>query len=196
MDAPADTDPVIVRIVDAASEVFGRFGTRRASIDDVARRARLSRNTVFRRMGSKDDLVRAVMLRELRRLIAEVDAVARRGHGVTERLSFAFAATVLHIRDNPLFRSALENHPNDLFELADHAGEALAVAADYIVAMFGPDQRAGRIAAEVDLPGVAELIVRVLHSIMLVPQVAHPLSSEDELRAFAARHLGPLLPPN
>ena len=48
-------------ILDAALELFGEVGIPRTTIGDVAKRAKINRVTVYRRIGSKDELVRAVI---------------------------------------------------------------------------------------------------------------------------------------
>ncbi|MEU8379627.1 helix-turn-helix domain-containing protein, partial [Streptosporangium sp. NPDC048865] len=62
-----DTDETRARILDAAYEQFCRMGIRRSTMDDVARRAKVSRITVYRRFATKDVLVEHVVRREFRR---------------------------------------------------------------------------------------------------------------------------------
>lgn len=187
-------DATVVRILDAARELFTLFGVRRTSIDDVARRARLSRNTVFRRLGSKDELVAAVMQRELRSLIAEVNTVAAGGGSATDRLAIAFALTVTRIRANPMFATAMAHRPDEALELATvSAGAFLGGAVHYVAEVFRADQQRGAIPSEVDAAGVAEVVVRTLHSMVLTPEAAHRTATEQDLRTFAARYLAPLL---
>ena len=51
-------------ILDATLDVVSRVGLARLALDDVARQAGVSRQTVYRYFGSRDGLVRAVILRE------------------------------------------------------------------------------------------------------------------------------------
>lgn len=55
-------------ILDAALTEFDQHGIRRVALDDVARRAGVSRTTIYRRFANRDDLVAAVMDRENARL--------------------------------------------------------------------------------------------------------------------------------
>lgn len=63
-------------LLDAALELFGELGIARTTIGDVARKANVNRVTVYRRIGSKDELVQAVMTREATRLFEAVHAAA------------------------------------------------------------------------------------------------------------------------
>ena len=65
--SPEGNDPVAETIVDAALEEFLAYGLRRTNVDVVARRAGVSRATLYRRFDGKDALVQAVLVRECRR---------------------------------------------------------------------------------------------------------------------------------
>ncbi|MFI6536197.1 hypothetical protein ACIBHY_27365 [Nonomuraea sp. NPDC050547] len=64
------------------------------------------------------------------------------------------------------------------------AGPYLKVAREHLTGhLRGPESEA-----------VAEVFIRVTLSFLLTPDSVVPLSSDEEARAFAARHLVPLLP--
>ena len=67
---PADLDPYL----DAAIRCFARHGVSRTTVQDVARELGVDRTTVYRRIGGVDDLARALVARELRRLLAGLPA--------------------------------------------------------------------------------------------------------------------------
>ncbi len=64
------------RILDAAVAAFWERPTDQVSLDDVARRAGVSVQTVIRRFGGRDGLVAAAIERESRRVQAERDPAA------------------------------------------------------------------------------------------------------------------------
>src|SRR5262245_21925835 len=59
-------------ILDAAVVEFERHGFRRVALDDVARRAKVSRTTIYRRFANRDELVSAVIDRENAVLFAAI----------------------------------------------------------------------------------------------------------------------------
>jgi len=65
--ASDEDDETSARILDAAYEVFCRIGIQRSTMEDVARRAGVSRITVYRRFAAKGTLVDHVVRREIRR---------------------------------------------------------------------------------------------------------------------------------
>ncbi|MDO8874889.1 MAG: helix-turn-helix domain-containing protein [Pseudolabrys sp.] len=58
-----NTDQTQQRIVDAAYESFWRSGFHRTSVDSIAKRANLTKRTLYSHFRSKDDLLAAVLLR-------------------------------------------------------------------------------------------------------------------------------------
>ena len=64
-------------ILDAARDVFEEYGARRANVDDVARKAGISRSTLYRRFPNKESLLAAVIDRETNAFLDELDRVAQ-----------------------------------------------------------------------------------------------------------------------
>src|SRR5512146_2450971 len=61
-----------VAILEAALEQFALTGIRRTSTDDVARRAGVNRATLYRRFGSREQLLAAAYLHEAGRVLEEL----------------------------------------------------------------------------------------------------------------------------
>ena len=60
-------------ILNAAGDIFSAQGLM-ASIDEVARRARVSKQTIYNRYGSKTELIRAMIVRRVRASLSPSDA--------------------------------------------------------------------------------------------------------------------------
>src|SRR5439155_23850310 len=65
------------RILDVAMECFVGFGVRQTSVELIARRAGLSRPTVYKRFPGRDGVARALFVREARRFLSAVADTAR-----------------------------------------------------------------------------------------------------------------------
>jgi AcrR family transcriptional regulator len=103
-----EADPVL----DAARECVLAVGVRRTTLTDVARRAGVSRMTLYRRFPDLEGVLAALMTREFGRLGAAAAAAARADGGTTrERL----VATVVHgsraLAEDPLFARLLDVDP-------------------------------------------------------------------------------------
>jgi AcrR family transcriptional regulator len=197
--AEPDTDGVGESIVDAALEEFLVYGLRRTTVDVVARRARVSRATLYRRFRDKDALVQAVLVRECRRFFGSIaEAVAGRAT-VEERLVEGFVVGVRYARADRLLNRLLASDPEALLPyLTTNGALVVAAARDFLVQQGGSDNppaSPSHSAGDRTPAGVAELFVRLAVSFTLMPESAIPLGSDDEVRAFARAYLAPLMRP-
>ncbi|MEU1427931.1 TetR/AcrR family transcriptional regulator [Nocardia sp. NPDC005746] len=87
-------------ILDAARACVAEFGVRRTTLTEVARRAGVSRPTVYRRWPDTGSLVADLLVRELREIIADT---APNSGTARERLVGAIVGGGSMIRRNPLF---------------------------------------------------------------------------------------------
>lgn len=192
--APADA--TTARILDAAAALFSRAGLRATTVEDVARESGVARITVYRRFARKDLLVEAVLLRECRRVLAELDEAIGALPTVQERMVEGFVATLGLVRAHPLVGRLLAAEPETLLPyLTLRAGPAVAVASAYLaqrIAAGAPPAAAPPEAGHVEQ--TAELLVRLTLSFVLTPDSTVALDDDDALRAFARRHVLPLVP--
>lgn len=104
-------------ILDAAVEEATIHGIRRLSVVDVARRAGISRPTLYKQFPSKDALVAAAVQREAERLTSSVlDAAA--GTDTPERALEAGVLAALRLtRAHPLLDRLIATEPESLVPL-------------------------------------------------------------------------------
>ncbi|WP_405718979.1 TetR/AcrR family transcriptional regulator [Streptomyces sp. NBC_00046] len=187
------SDALSEQILDAAREQFTTFGLRRSTVDDVAKRARVSRVTVYRRIGNKDGLVSACLLREYRRFVMEVDDAVAALPTKEDRLVEGFVAVLRHIREHPLIGGLLRLEPETMLPfLTLESGPAFLAIREYLADRLRDARRAeGRPAS--DPTPVAELMVRITVSFLLNPVSCFELDDDTQVREFARRYLVPLL---
>lgn len=103
----ADSDPLL----DAARDCVLAVGVRRTTLTDVARRAGVSRMTVYRRFPDATALLQALMTREFGAIIAAEEAGEHPGETTRAR----FVDQVVHgaqsLVAHPLFRRILDVDP-------------------------------------------------------------------------------------
>jgi TetR/AcrR family transcriptional regulator, regulator of autoinduction and epiphytic fitness len=78
-----DAEARRVAILDAALRVFGQYGFRRTSMDDIAREAQIGKGTIYLSFASKEEVFRALSEGLAQRMLDGAEA-ARRGPGTTE----------------------------------------------------------------------------------------------------------------
>jgi AcrR family transcriptional regulator len=128
------------RILDAAVEAASIHGITRLSVADVARRAGLSRPTLYKRYPSKDALVSAAIVREAARVIEAVqqavDAVDP-GEGSKAALIAGIGTALRVLREHPLLDRIVRTEPETLVPtLTTDDGLVLSVVRPPIEAMI------------------------------------------------------------
>ncbi|NEA29265.1 TetR/AcrR family transcriptional regulator [Actinomadura bangladeshensis] len=193
LTAGPDSEPQTDRILDAALRSFETYGPRRTTMDDVARESGLGRATIYRRFPTKGDLVTGVLLREARRFFAELDEAVAALPTLEERLVEGFAVALRISREQRLVNRLMVVEPELILPHSTvKAGPLLAAARGYIAGRLRTAQRLGAAPADVDPEVVAEILVRLTHSLVLTPEGHIPLD-EEGARAFARRYLLPII---
>jgi AcrR family transcriptional regulator len=181
-----DADDTVRQILAAAVATFQSLGIRRTTMEDIARAAKLGRATVYRRFPQKSDLVRAALLHELRRFLDDLDDSIAAAPTVRARVELGFVNGVRGVRRHPLLSRLLATEPNDVLPyLTLDAGAILTIAAAYLAEHLRAGIANGELTvADPDL--VAELMVRLAHSLVLTPD-------DDRIATLARAHLTALL---
>jgi AcrR family transcriptional regulator len=117
--APLATSRVdtATRILDASLATMADHGIARLSLEDVARRAKLSRQTVYRYFPSKKDLLDATVLREERVFITNMVAAAERHRELEPALRAAIEAAMRTGQAHALLNRLLATEPNAIVAL-------------------------------------------------------------------------------
>ena len=191
-----ETDEVRTRILDAAYEQFCRLGMQRSTMEDVARRAGVSRITVYRRFATKDALIEQTVGREFRRYFDQFLVDIGRAETVEERTVAGFVSSLRTIRRNPLIGGLLAAEPNLLVtSMITGQGAMLAMVRRFVAGQLRREQRAGNVPDALDTELVAEMMVRVSASFLAVPSQLIDLDDDEQLAAVARRFLVPMLEP-
>jgi TetR/AcrR family transcriptional repressor of uid operon len=189
----AAADDVRGRILTAAREQFRISGIRRSSIEDVARRAGISRITVYRRFATKDALVEEVLLAELRDYFEEFRRVVKGASTAAERVVEGFALSLRAARQNSLAGGLMATEPQVMVQFLAADGRVLQALTGFVAGQLRLEQEAGEIPADVDPRLVAELMARVSLSFFLTPDSVVDLDDPEQVRDVARRLLAPLV---
>jgi AcrR family transcriptional regulator len=79
-------------ILDASLRVFGQYGYRRTSMDDIAREAGIAKGTIYLSFTSKEEVFRALAQRLSRQMLAGAEAASRRPGSAADKLAAMHAA--------------------------------------------------------------------------------------------------------
>ncbi|MFZ0835394.1 MAG: helix-turn-helix domain-containing protein [Mycobacterium sp.] len=188
----AAPDPVTTAILDAAVLEFERHGFRRVALDDVARRAGVSRMTIYRRFANRDELVTAVIDRENAALFADIAYELKKAGPQSNYYVEAFTSAIMQLRRHRVLNKMITDEPELTLQLAHrHYPAAVERMSDALRVIFpaGFAERIGRQAVE----ELADTILRYALMALLLPS-SRLLDTADDVRAFATAHFLPSLP--
>ena len=177
------SDPMVDRILDAALEAATVHGVTRTSMSDVADRAAISRPTLYKRFGSKDELVAAVVAREANRMIRQVlDAVAP-VDDPTEAIQTATLVALRAARDHPLLDRVIRTEPETLVPIL--------IADPSPIMTFGRAAMAPGIREKA--PELSDLAVRRVSDLLIRLLVSYALTPPDDPPEVVATSIATLI---
>jgi AcrR family transcriptional regulator len=171
----------------AAVRQCEEFGLRRTTMDDVARRAGLSRATLYRHFENKDALVQAVILAEAERFFDRLDVALAGLDRTEERLVEGFAFALHYVRRHALLYKLLRTEPEALLPYLLGDTRLIPIATSAVAQRVPGD---GSVDPET-ARSQAELIVRLVLSLALSPDSSLGIEEADGARRLARRFLVP-----
>jgi len=182
--APMDDDDVTTAMLDAAAGLLVTYGFRRWRMEDVADRAGVGRTSVYRKFGGRDEIVHAVLARELRETFALIGAAASSQTRFEDKV-VAGALAALRALEGSVVDGVLRSDPATFLPfLTTNAGPLLDVARVILV----PEIRRAGLAADDEHAGeLAEAVARLGLSFVLTRDTVFP--SDDAALARSVRRL-------
>jgi AcrR family transcriptional regulator len=191
-----DHDETGTRILDAAYELFCHIGIQRSTMEDVARRSGVSRITVYRRFATKGALVDQLVRREVRRYLDQFRIDIEQAETAADRVVLGFVSSLRAFRRNPLIGGLMAADPNALVpSTIGDGGRTLATVRAFVAGQLRREQDAGNVSGQVDVDIVAELMVRVCSSFLVIPSHIVDLDDDEQLGHLARQFLVPMLEP-
>ncbi|MBV0919312.1 TetR/AcrR family transcriptional regulator [Mycobacteroides chelonae] len=177
------------RLLDAARAEFVAHGFRRAAVADIAKRAKVSRQTLNRRCGDKDDMVSAVVGREVLQFFLTLAPLLDPGDKVEDQVVEVFVTGMRECRVNPVVAALKEYEAESmsmrLFE-TEHGNYQLALSV-LVMRLMGdgyPEEGAKQ---------AAELIMRITATLLLAPSKVLRAGTDEEARNLAVTYFLPVL---
>jgi AcrR family transcriptional regulator len=179
-------------VLDAAVVEFQQHGFRRVALDDVARRAGVSRTTIYRRFAGRDELVAAVIDRENAVLFANIADELKTRRPQSNYYVEAFTLSIVRFRQHRVLTRMIADEPGLMLELAHQHWEPAVDRMAAALRVIFPDGFAEQIGANA-VDELADTILRYAAMVLLLP-AREPLVDADDIRAFATTHFLPSLP--
>jgi len=187
-----EPDDIETRLLDAAIEVLAERGTQTATIDEVARRAKVGRATVFRRFSSKDQLFERALGREMYRFLDAIQQRAEVFDDVADRVAEAFAVCI-EITSHPLLRNASARARASFIDaISQGAPSPKDLARNYFVSKIDELRAEGRIPSG-DSKRQADVLIHIVLGYLVSPDSPVDLTNPGEVRALARESFSPIL---
>lgn len=152
------------RILEAAGRCFARDGFAKATVEEIARQAGVSKGLVYVHFASKDELLEAVLeetLREWREVTwKDVEAQA---DGALETIAVMHRSSVRFARSHPVLRTILARDARLLLHPGDRrTRESMAEWRRGLIEILEAGVESGEIRPDVDVERTAD-VIRLLH---------------------------------
>lgn len=155
------------RLLAAARACILDIGWKRTTLTDVANRAEVSRMTVYRTFSDMPTLFAELMTREWAGVVAGVIEDQPADHSWPERIAGGVSGTVLALRDNVLFRRAVDLDPEWLLPyLLDRRGRSQDGVLEVLTERIAEGQSSGEVRAG-DPSVLARSVVLAAHGFAL-----------------------------
>ena len=173
---PPELDPYL----DAAATCFARHGIGRTGVPDIARAVGTSRATVYRQVGTVDQIARLLLARELHRLLAGLSDSLASASG-PDAVMALMARTIRFARGHPVLAKVLTDEPELIGPFVSRElPDLIARVSSMAVPVLEWAMDAGLV-CRCDPVVLAEFLVRITLSLILAP----PTGDLDGFLEFA-----------
>ena len=169
-------------------------GVRRTTLTDVARRAGVSRMTLYRLVPDVTTLILEVMSREFATVIATAESQARRRRTARARIAATTATVVGLLHEEPLFRRILDVDPELLLPyLTDRFGTTQRIAVAHVRRMLADGQQDGSVRRG-NLDTMATALVLMVTPFVVSLRLLEEVGRDDLLAELERQVDGALIP--
>jgi AcrR family transcriptional regulator len=187
--APRSAVSIEQRLLDAGLEAATIHGIAKLSMGDVARRAGLSRQTLYRYFPSKDALVAAIVGAETTSLIEQVLGAAVDIEDPRASLAAALETALRLLRDHPLLDRLLRTEPEALLPVLTTEGSPAMSQVRSVVEVIVAERTPSTIGQDpVARRRFADVLTRLL--------ISYAISAPDDPPEVVAHHLSVFLIPD
>lgn len=177
--------PTLDPYLDAAARCFARHGLRRTRVTDIADAVGVSRVTVYRQVGTVEDVARLLLARELDRLVTSLVPTLMAADDADGIVS-VIASAVEFATGHPVLSKVLRDEPDlvGAFVIAELPMllDRLLLLAEPVVHRLADLEGASKF----DVPVLGEWVARVVLTMVVAPP-------QDQPEEFLRKVLLPLL---
>lgn len=168
-------EDVHTRLLDAGVFCFQHLGITQTTMDDVIRTAGVPRTTAYRHVGTKNDLIAAVVYREWNRFLERLDKRLAKMTSVEDALVEGLMLSIDECRDSEIMAAAfgVEDMVAIHASTAPHQDEWFLSFVEFMSQRLLPARQAGLIRSDVSDADITEWAMRTIVSFASMGDVQH-----------------------
>ena len=157
-----DVGTIAGRVLDGAERAFARFGVRACTVDQIAREAGVSRVSVYRHVGTKDEVYRQVVLRNTESYFGALEEDFAGAASLVDVVEAVFTRAQHSFRQRDLYQTLLRLEPETVMRMMTvDAGGFYELGIPFLAPHIAPYLGPGA-----DAEAAAEWIIRVTISVV------------------------------
>lgn len=194
-----------IRLIETALSVFAARGIKGPSTDDIATAAGVTRVTLYRRLGTRNQILREIYAHEARRLMLLVTDRFTPFESLEwdpeRHIEDLLVGAIFDIRDSKLLTRLIQTERIEAMSLLASQSDSVLGAITDIVADFlrktwnadvhtrpMTDEQAEELSLE-----IGSVVGRFLHSLVVMPDGPPAVGTEYDIRGLARRVLVPMI---
>ncbi|HEX5142326.1 MAG TPA: TetR/AcrR family transcriptional regulator [Mycobacterium sp.] len=187
------TEHAVEKLLDVAADEYTTAGVKQTSIAEIARQAGVPVEAVHRRWSNVEELLTAVVVRDLHSHIADVHRSVDCLSDTDDQIAEVFASVLWFLDGHPLVGGAIRSDadvilPRAAVSVAPIIGAAVAFVVDAIrTIVLGAGGRS------IDTEVLTELLTRLVQSILLTRGRATVLTTRSDVTRYASQCVVPLV---
>lgn len=186
-----DDSTVEERIIDAAAACVLAVGVKRVTLTDIARRARMSRPTIYRRWSDTNGVLAALMTARIAGVLDKVPDTGSDRKALVQRV----VEVARHLRGDEIIMSVLRDAPEfAMVYIADRLGTSQMILIDALTHAIKISQDDGSV-RDGDARQLAAMCLLITQSAIQSAQMVEKLLDNEALDAELAHALDGYLAP-
>jgi AcrR family transcriptional regulator len=174
-------------IIESAYGCFAKHGLQKTTIVDVARRANVSRSTIYEYFSDKGAILEACAEHASEQFYREMSKAIDRGGSLEEKLSCA-AVFVTQARRAIASKEYFDEDAISLL-LTKDAGVLLRECVDFLAPYLSAAKLTGEVRKELDVEAAGEWFARILFSLFSTPSSSLNLDDPGVVARFVTEHV-------
>ena len=111
------------RILDTARTIFTRFGIKKSTMDEIAKKIRMGKSTLYHYFKSKEDIFLAVVKRESDTLKKNLQGVLEKNNSPTDKFRNYVKTRMKYLKELSVYYSTLTDAYFDIYSFAEEIRE-------------------------------------------------------------------------